>query len=454
MKNILLIFGFCVCLLGCDDFTAVDLPNSQLTSGSVFEDRATANAAVVALYADLRDSGMLTGKVNGLSSQLGLYADEMDYYGVGSAIQFYNNSLLPSGSEINDLWNSGYSQIYAANSVIEGVGNSRSLETADKNQFTGEALFVRAIVHFYLVNLYGAVPFVATTDYNVNRTVRRMEEATVYGLIKADLEQAVALLPAEYVGAERVRPNKYAAQALLARVNLYRGDWAEAADTASAVLNQTSVYAMENNIDLVFLKESTATIWQFGPAQFGYNTDEAQSFVFFTGPPPSLALRNSLMAAFEAGDLRKSSWTKAVTDGTDTWYHVNKYREPLPVGASVEYSIVLRLSEQYLIRAEARAKQGELSGAKEDLNVVRHAAGLPDTDANTGTAIVTAVLAERQVEFFTEYGHRFFDLKRSNLLDSVLPLVKSGWDGTDRLLPIPQQELLRNPNLGVQNPGY
>jgi hypothetical protein len=115
---------------------------------------------------------------------------------------------------------------------------------------------------------------------------------------------------------------------------------------------------------------------------------------------------------------------------------------------------VLRLSEQYLIRAEARARQGDLIGAKDDLNVIRNAAGLGNTIAVTDIAIIDAVLRERRVELFTEYGHRFFDLKRYGTVNAILSLVKPGWEVTDSLLPLPETELLVNPNLLPQNPGY
>ena len=86
--------------------------------------------------------------------------------------------------------------------------------------------------------------------------------------------------------------------------------------------------------------------------------------------------------------------------------------------------------------------------------MIRNLAGLPNTTADTQEALVAAIVRERRVEFFTEYGHRFFDLKRNNVLDTVLTETKIGWNTTDRLLPIPDAELSLNPNLAPQNPGY
>jgi hypothetical protein len=440
---------------GCDSFTEVDLPVSQLTSQAVFNDKVTANAAMTDIYTKIRDNGILTGYNNGLSNRLGLYADELVFYGsTGTAADFYANTVRASDSDAAGLWNNSYAQVYAANAVIEGVTRSTMLAPEDKSQLKGEALFVRALLHFYLTNLYGDIPYIRTTDYAKNRIVKRMPQDQVNLLVKADLEQAIALLPEQYIGAERVRPNKWAAYALLARANLYMQLWDEASNAASAVLNQSSLYVWPSDIDGVFRSDSRSAIWQLMPANSGDNTHEAQTFIFTEGPPPASALNAALVNTFTASDLRKSHWIGSVTDGTSVWYYANKYKEASNTGSSAEYSTVLRLAEQYLIRAEARAHQGELIGAKEDLNKVRSLAGLPDTAAMTADEIIAAVLHERQLEFFTEFGQRFFDLKRTGQLDAVLSAVKPQWNNTDRYLPVPESEILLNPNLAPQNEGY
>ena len=122
-----------------------------------------------------------------------------------------------------------------------------------------------------------------------------------------------------------------------------------------------------------------------------------------------------------------------------------------------EYIIVLRLAEQYLIRAEARAQQGNLTGAIEDLDIIRARAGLPHTAATTREDLLHAIAHERQVELFTEWGHRWFDMKRTNTIDIIMPAVceqKGGtWDSRWSLYPIPLKEVQRAPNI-KQNPGY
>jgi hypothetical protein len=446
---------FVLIINACDDFVEVDLPSSQLTANAVFEEKATANAAMTDIYSKIRDAGLLTGSTSGLSFLLGNYTDELKFYGdpQNGTVPFYNNSLIASNVDVKGLWDSSYNQIYAANAVIEGVQASTSLATSDKNQLKGEALFTRALLHFYLTNLFGAVPYITTTNYEQNRHAQKVSVNTIYATAKIDLEQAVLLLPENYISQDRIRPNKYTAHALLARMDLYAGLWDEASNEASAVLNNTGVYIDEEDLDKIFLKESTGTIWQLAPGFSGGNTLESVTFNFTNGPPPLSALTDDFILAFTDNDLRKTHWTKAVSDGSNIWYHPFKYKYS-DTDSSKEYSIIFRLAEMYLIRAEARAHTGDLSGAKEDLNKIRSTAGLLDTEANSQTEILDAILRERKLELFTEFGHRFFDLKRFNKIQSVLTAVKAGWDTHDALFPIPEVELNLNGNLKPQNAGY
>ncbi|MFP9097753.1 RagB/SusD family nutrient uptake outer membrane protein [Flavobacterium sp. RHBU_24] len=437
--------------VACDSFTEVDLPSSQLAAPAVYESNATATAALMDIYAKIRDRGLLTGYATGVSQQLGLYSDELVMYGGDPS--FYNNTVLPSSYEISELWNSSYNQVYAANAVIGGVSSSSSLSASEKGLLRGEALFIRALVHFYLANTFGDVPYVTSADFNSNRQVQKSNQDQLYDHLKSDLTEAISLLPENYISPLRIRPNKAAAQALLARVCLYSGDWPQAADLASAVLNRDDLYQL-TAIEDTFLKEAASTIWQLAPEKAGDNTLEAATFSFTFGPPPLAALSQELYDAFPEGDLRKTYWVTEVAQDSNIWYHASKYDAVGNSGNSLEHSIVMRISEMYLIRAEARAQQGELIGAVEDLNSIRNNAGLAAITPPTAETILNAILLERRLELFTEYGHRFFDLKRRGKLDETLSLVKPGWQATDRNLPLPESELMLNENLLPQNDGY
>jgi hypothetical protein len=440
---------------GCESFVDVDLPSTQLTGETVFEDAATADAVLTHIYTKMRDEVLVTGSGSGISTLLGTYADELDYYSGATlpAQEFYQNSLVPTNVTVSTLWNSTYKLIYASNSILSGVSNSVSISQSDKDRLMGEAYFVRAYLHFYLVNMYGEIPYVVSTDYKINSHISKMSVSNVYAALTTDLQNAVTLLPEEYISSERVRPNRSTAYSLLARANLYSGDWSQALLYSDMVI-ASPLYTWVEDLNGVFLNSSTGTLWQLHPLFAGNNTLEAQDFIFFTGPPPAYALRNDFVSEFEAGDLRRNNWIGTVTDGTEEWYFPFKYKQNEATGSSVEYSILFRLEEQYLIRAEAKAQLNDLEGSKDDLNKIRNRAGLGNTPANTKQGLLDAILQERKMEFFSELGHRWFDLKRTGTAAAVLSVKKPGWDARDLLLPLPETELLLNTNLLPQNPGY
>jgi len=439
----------------CDSFVEVDLPKSQLTNDDVFEEFETADAALTDIYASMRTKGIFTGAGSGISNQLGNYTDELISIEKPSnpSLFFYNNALLPSNSYVTLYWNSSYNQIYAANSVIEGVQKSTKLTDGQKKQLFSEAIFIRALLHFYLVNLFGDVPYITNTNYEENSLIRKTSVSKIYEYIIKDLLVVESLLPANYNTSDRVRPNKFTAKALLARVYLYNKSYPEAANEASSVINENALYNLNTDLSKVFLINSSETIWQLQAGISGSNTLEGSFFIFNSGPPSLVSLSSILANSFSANDLRRSNWIRTVSSNSSTWYHAYKYKEKNSTSTSKEYSILFRLAEMYLIRSEARAEEGDLIGSKEDLNIIRNRAGLENIIVFTKSEILDAVRLERKWEFFSEFGHRFFDLKRAGKLDSELGF-KQGWNTTDILFPIPESELNTNPKLLPQNPGY
>jgi hypothetical protein len=161
-----------------------------------------------------------------------------------------------------------------------------------------------------------------------------------------------------------------------------------------------------------------------------------------------------LLDAFEPNDLRKTNWLKSNTVSGTTYFYPYKYKVRTAAPPYTEYYMVFRLAELYLIRAEARAQQNNTSGAQDDLNKIRSRAGLQNTTADTQQLLLTAIIHERRIEFMAEWGHRWFDLKRTGMSDAVLgPLKSPTWQSTDTLYPILQYELDTDPFL-TQNPGY
>jgi hypothetical protein len=451
--------GFVILLVllgGCEDFLDVDFPEDRLTGTVVFNNEATANAALADIYNQLRDNTLLTGTNQGLSVLMGLYSDELEYYGSpgNAANNFYNHTVIASNSAVASFWNDSYGLIYSANAIIAGLKESTALTQEQKEPLLGEAFFLRAMMHFHLYTLFGDIPYITTTDYKANSDVHRMGWENVYPLLLADLGDAKNHLSDSYPTGERIRPNRYVAAALLSRIYLYAGAWEKAEAESSTIIDGAGIYAWEENLDLVFTKESTAAIWQLKPSNAGSNTLEAQSFVVLSLPPSNVALSDGFVDSFEPNDLRREKWIGELSDGSETVYYPYKYKAVDFTGETLEYAVVFRLAEQYLIRAEARAQQGFILGAKEDLNKIRSRAGLMGTTATSQSSLLNAILEERKHELFTEQGQRWFDLKRTNRATTVLGPIKPGWKATDILLPLPENELSLNPHLQPQNPGY
>jgi len=441
-------------LFGCQDFLDVDEPNGEITPELVFNDEVTANASVSTLYTKLRDETLITGRLNGLSILMGFYTDELDFYGQsGNDIEyFYTHQILPENNILSSVWNSSYNLIFQCNAIIEGLENSHNITESTKNQLLGETIFVRSLVYFYLTNLFGDIPYTTTTDYKINMNLGRTNKDIIYNTIIEDLLDAHSKLNSEYPSGERVRANRYVVSALLSRVFLYNEKWQEANYYSSEVINNTELYNLETDLSEEFLVESSSAILQLKSQQQNLVTHEAGNFIFEYGPPFMIGLSSHIALDFETGDLRKQYWVREINEGDQTWYMCNKYKRFDLNNSPKEYSIVFRLSEQYLIRAEARLKLGNLNGAATDINQIRNRAGLSSVSLTDNLDAI--LVQERKSELFCEHGHRWFDLKRWGNAQEILSPIKSNWRETDILLPLPQNELELNPNLLPQNPGY
>jgi hypothetical protein len=443
--------------ISCKKFIEVSPPKTQLTTATVFQDDQTANSAVAGLYSNMYHLNSVESTFGGLQLTInpGLTADEL-YKPASPTNPYFQNSIPSSDGDISQAWQGFYTTIYDANSILEGLQASSTLSSSMKNQLSGEALFVRAFCHFYLVNIFGDIPLIITTNVDETSSVPRSPASTIYKQVVADLLQAQNLLETDYSfsKAERVRANKWAATALLAKVYLYTGDWTNAEIQSGSVINQTSLYSLITDLNTVFLQNSSEAIWQFltyGGA--GYTTLGVELLPNDPTTVPSYAISNWLLNAFEPNDLRKSSWLNSYLINGQTYYVPFKYKQGMATDANGEYDMVLRLSEQYLIRAEARAELGKIDEAASDINIIRQRAGLSDVTVTDKSSVLLAVEHERQCELFTEWGHRWLDLKRTGRISEVLGAEKPSWKNSAALFPIPQVELSKNPAL-TQNPGY
>lgn len=461
----------------CKDFVDVGDPQNILVTQKVFGSDATAISATTSIYAQMQtSSGSLPvqGLPYSFSMWAGIAADELTNYSTVYT-PVGRNALLSEDSPTNGIWNLAYSLIYQSNAVFEGCSNSPALSAAVKKQLMAEARLIRAFWYFHLVNLYGPVPLITSTDYKLNAITPRQPVDGIYSQVISDLKYAKDELNENYIAlnstttsTDRVRPNKATASALLARVYLYRKDYANAAAEATTVIGNPA-YTIET-IERAFLTSSKEAVWQLAiatPAN-NRNTWEGTSYVL-TGKPTSgssnsTSVSQSLLSSFYNNDKRKSGWIGKATDKTVTpnvdYFFPAKYKV-VSSATITERSAVLRLAEQYLIRAEARAATN-LPGAIADLDVVRKRGEIPliadIRPAITEVELRDSILLERRRELFAEWGHRWLDLKRVGKIDEVMSkeaIVKGiTWDPRQALWPIPYSETQRNPALGGNNPGY
>jgi starch-binding outer membrane protein, SusD/RagB family len=442
--------------VGCKKFVDIKPPADRVIAATVFSNDETAVSAVTGIYGRMMQT--LFYCFNGSASiDAGLSADEI--YNTMPDLetdQFTSNSLN-AGNDIikNSFWDALYNYIYHGNACLEGLNASDNLSPSIKQQLIGETKFIRALCYFYLANFYGDVPMELTTDYRVNSIMPRTPAAKIYEQIISDLKDAQNNLSADYVSSDRARPNKWAATSLLARVYLYQKDWINAEGQASMVINSGN-YELLSNPDNVFLFDSNETIWQLQTILGSYKTAEGNAFNPYPASAiPNYALTDFLVNAFEPDDLRKTSWVAENIVNGQSYLYPYKYKVKYSFLSTLdEYNIVLRYSEMFLIRAEARAEQNNIPGAQADLNMIRNRAGLSNTTADDLATLLGTIEHERQIELFAEWGHRWLDLKRTNRANAVFGIEKApNWQAEDALYPIPRSQIQLNPFL-TQNPGY
>ncbi|QKJ30666.1 RagB/SusD family nutrient uptake outer membrane protein [Mucilaginibacter mali] len=460
--------------IGCNKFMEIPLPTNQTAADGAFLTNASTGSVLSGIYYSMVNSSYPAGS-SGIAFNSGLYTDELTNLNPASSTNaaFYTDNI--NSANTGGMWASFYQQINTCNVAIEGINNATAL-LSNKNQYLGEAYATRAFLYFNMVNIYGGIPLAITSDYKVNNALPRASADDVYAQIIADAKMAVSLLPADFRDANgltvtlRVRPTRYAASALLARAYLYTGKWAEAEAAATDIINNSTLFKLMPPAQTFTAAGNTELIWGLLPTGANYVADYS---AYNAGMPATIpvggsspktiisygaaaCLSDALLANFEANDTRYANWVRATFDQNTnkTYYYPNKYKSNVN---GVEDIVLIRLAEIYLIRAEARAQLSNVSGSQADINVIRTRAGLPNTTAATQATLLTAVEKERRTELFTEFGHRFYDLKRTAKIDALMntlaPQKGGTWATFKQLWPISASDVVINPNL-VQNPGY
>ncbi|MFN3595675.1 MAG: RagB/SusD family nutrient uptake outer membrane protein [Rubricoccaceae bacterium] len=363
-------------------------------------------------------------------------------------------------------WTQWYRVISDANYVLYGLTRVDAPE-ATRNRMRGEALFLRALAHHNLARIYAYEPGREVNGFTQGVILRtqptlalsevdfrsRNSVQEVYQQIESDLLEAIQLLTASG-GTNRYFATRGAAEGLLARVYLYAGRWADAEARATNALAPTTTAAR------------LATVAQV-PTMFRTQPNPESLFeIAINGTTETLGVNNAinpittparwfdvvpsaeLQALYEPTDARLAGWYAA---GGATGRYSTKF--PGSVAVYTDHVPVLRVAEMLLIRAEARARQGNTAGAFADLNTLRAARAATPFDGSGD--VIALVMDERRRELAFE-GHRWFDLKRLGMdipkaARTAAPAVP--YANFRILAPIPTAQVDLNPNL-TQNPGY
>lgn len=362
-----------------------------------------------------------------------------------------NNAILVDNVLVSRYFNFPYVAIQRANDLIEIVNNATAIDQATKDRLLGSAYFFRAYGYYRLVTIFGAVPLVPNRDI-VELPRNSVDE--VYAQIISDLQASIAN-PAPFTSSNFVSVD--AAKALLARVYLIRGENALAKQYALEVINSGN-FAIATNYATMFTAPYESSEHIFKIANTPTEGDNALDFFLQHPSMPGggraeLPVDESLVAAYENGDARKAaSITQIQAPLANPGWYTKKYSDPSGNGAHPYY--ILRLSEMYLIVAEADVTANP-ANALTNLNLVRRNRGLGELS----TITLDNIIKERRVEFAFE-NLRWMDMRRtpsatnpSKSMAAVF-LEAKGRSVNDEIYPIPQSAINTNPQLLPNNPGY
>jgi tetratricopeptide (TPR) repeat protein len=460
LKSIAPFFGMALILsLGaCSSYLDVQ-PRESIADDQTIVDQKSAATALNGVYSALGSSGYYGTSFQSIGY---LGGGDIQWTGTQSQVQeFITHNVRADNATISTVWSSIYTTINRANHVLANVPGLTDplLTSALRNQYLGEAYFVRALAYFDLARTFGGVPLITqpTLTATDNQGLARASQAETYAQALRDLEAAEPLLPnpTPLATTDRYRATRRTAWALKARLYLYLGNWGLAEDYASRLVSDNTNYKLLAPYNAFFANTVRGT--QESIFEIFYNgTTEVNSHRSNWQPTanggtrqwaPTSALVTLLTTA--PNNTANGRSTLVASSGT-SWYGNLYYRSP-----ASDPSYVLRLAEQYLIRAEARAQQNKLPEALADLNAVRARAGLANSSATTQAAILLAIEAERRLEFALE-PHRWFDLARTGRASAVFPdPLSSGapLPAFRLLLPLPISQLQVDAAL-TQNPGY
>ena len=441
-KHILLFLIIAATLLSCDVLEVES--KSSIDASAAFQTKEDIDKGILGAYSYF-PSLRYYGRSHVIFPDLA--ADNLAHPVSATASEYReiaNNNILPENGSVGGMWSNMYGGINVANNVIDKIAGIANMTDAEKNSAMGELYFIRALNHFNLMNYFGDIPIIITPTVGVgDLDVPRDPVEQVYSQIINDLLFAADNLPAS---GNKIRASKYAAKALLARVYLYKRDYAQAGTLASEVIDNGGYTLLGDYEDVFAGDQSSESIFEIYFSQTERNRIAEYNFPTSLNGRREVEPSPNLLAAYETGDER---FTASIAfDGTSAY--AIKY-DDLSLGA--DNVIVLRLADMYLIRAEAEANKTapDIPAIHSDINKIRTRSNLNPTSETSASQLLRIIEKERRIEFAFE-GHRWFDLVRTGRAVAVLPNVNNV---NQTLFPIPSDEIQTNNDPGMsQNPGY
>jgi len=415
-KNIIIIVLFSLALFSCSGLLDVN-PVDAISDEIAIKDRSGVEKALTGSYNSLQSIG-LYGRYQVIVGDLA--ADNLIWTGTTQDFGQMLIKPIPSdNSLIESMWTGAYDGINRVNNILDKLPGISGM--AEKDQFMGEALFLRSLLYFNLANYFGNVPLrlKPTLDLS-NIDMAATSQQLIIKQCTEDLRTASKLMSATQVSGHA---NKYSAEALLAKV--YLADFhltnnKTSADSSVAVANRVINTGRNILFEVVFDIQNYNRL-----AQYFFSRSYAGRY--------EIAPSEGLINSYEPLDNRKNA--SIALDDKNKPYCI-KYKD---VSGGADNVAVIRSEDIYLTRAEALAySNGNITTIKSDINFIRNKAGLANTSADNYNDLKIAVENERRHEFAFE-GHRWVDLVRTKRATTVL-----GIDQKNTLFPIPLFELQTN----------
>jgi tetratricopeptide (TPR) repeat protein len=471
-RHFVLIVSGTLLLTGTACKRALNLaPQNTLVDSEVFNSQGGAEQALAEAYYDLLDAviGDDAYTYGDFTTTELLHSVSYDIYDQGQS--------TPTDSRVVGIWTAYFKAVNTANNVIAKIPEYGQFSPAMEDQYIAEAKFVRAYAYLDLLKFYGdgalsgnmgglGLPIQLTPfeGYNTGQVVGRSTNGQVYEQIVKDLTDALIALPDQQADdlSTRSRATKGGANALLARVYLYMGQYDSSAAAAKNVLDRTDIYSLTADLMQLFPSDPNGTA-QTLTAEYVFALPVSQAISSSSsisyGPGYDYYLKSNFwinpdfISTFETGDKRVS---QLMYKG-DTVYgyepaYLTTFKFNNPSGR--DNIPMIRLPETMLTRAEDLARSGGVNDESLSLlNAVRARSvinALPYTagDFPTSTALVDTILRQRAYELAFESQYRY-DLIRTNQ-----PLHNPDLAANLKVLPIPQSEIDISGGLIQQNPGY